>query len=347
VIHNFEVTPPFSSFYTEIAQGIYFPYIKCQVHHLRQQAEEEYIGIQPFAPIPPLYQWSTGRQQMEWPPVFKGPGRPPASRSVTPPPLLFFRCSKSEKQQAFFFIWMSIRRSWLQKLMDSPYDTPERQRFYLTHQEWRQILSGERFKKAARKSDSDFLLHLFWLYDPFLWECGDIPQEISPFLDDHTRLSPDHFVESNKHSFNLKRMLCYDIALTHIKFQFEETDEIFQKDREIDAETLDKRRRCRSTLFRTSLSIPTTPPAWESTDPSIRTAWFEEFRSFLRDWPPVYPHRPLCHTPLTDLKEPVLSQQIVSMLAVYYTGVIRSLGTIPTMMWTYPGERGLNSFVNI
>jgi hypothetical protein len=39
---------------TEVAQGIYFPYVKCQVSHLCQQAEEELVNVQPFSPVPAL-----------------------------------------------------------------------------------------------------------------------------------------------------------------------------------------------------------------------------------------------------------------------------------------------------
>jgi hypothetical protein len=332
----------------EIAQGVYFPYVKCPVHHLRQQAEEEYVGIQPFSPAPPLHEWSWARHQMEWPPVFKGPGRPPPIISAIPPPLLFLRCSKIEKQQAFFFIWCCVRRTWLRGLARTLYGSPERKKFYLTHQEWRSLLSGDRFKKAARKLGQEFNIHRFWLHDPFLWDNGCIPEDIPPVLSDsQTRLSPHDFLESQTYSFALKQLLCYDIATLHVMFQFEETDEIFMKDKNLDANLLNDRRQRRSPLFRSSSSIWKTLPPWQSQDLDEQVAWFEMFRGFLCDWPPVNRNHPHCRTSLFPLTGTALTQEISYILQVYYTGVIKTLNTIPTLMWTYPGIRGLERFMTI
>ena len=333
---------------TGVAQGIYFPYVKCPVGHLRQQADEECTGIQPFSPVPPLRIWSLGRQQMEWPPVFKGPGRPPPIISATLPPLLFFRCSKIEKQQAFFFIWCCIRQTWLKALSRAPYGSPERKRFYLTHQEWRSLLSGDRFKKAARNLGVEFDLRHFWRHDPFLWADGSTPKDISPVLGDpNVRLSPEDFLDTPPHSFRLKRLLCYDIAVFHIHFQFEEVDEILMKARNLDIKLLDERRQQRWPLFHRSFSIWNTAPPWESPDPNTQIAWFEIFRGFLCDWPPVYPNRPHCRTSLIQLEGSELQSEIGYILQVYYTGVIKTLNTIPTLMWTYPGTQGLKNFIAV
>jgi hypothetical protein len=283
---------------------------------------------------------------MEWPPAFSGHGRPPAIVSATPPPLLFFRCSKADKQRAFFFIWSCMRARWLQWFQDTPYGA--RGRFYLTHQEWRQILSGERFKRAARKQLGQvFDLRRFWQFDPsLLWEDG-CTQDITPILRDQSQLDPDHFLDGNEYAFNLKRLLCYDIALTHVKYQFEETDEVFLKEKMLCKEALDERRCRRSTLFRASPTLLTAPPPWESNDFTVKAAWFEEFRTFLLDWPHVYARQPHCDVSLVDLQEPAFSREVNSILLVYYTGVIKTLNTIPTMMWTYPRNRGLDRFTNI
>jgi hypothetical protein len=284
---------------------------------------------------------------MEWPPAFKGSGRPPPVVSAVPPPLLFFRCATADKQQAYFFIWSCLRRTWLKGLSDAPYGTPECMQYYLTRHEWRQMLSGERFKKAARNLGREFDLRHFWSYDPFLWKDGCVPEDICPLLRDGTSLTPHHFLDSNPRSFNLKRLLCYDIALTHAAFQFEETDEIYMREKNMSADSLAMRRSSRLTLFNRLLDVRICSPAWEHRDDRIKASWFDSFRLFLLDWPPVYAHRPHRNTSLRGLKGTALSREIISLLQVYYTGVIKALNTIPTLMWTYPGIQGLSKFLTI
>jgi hypothetical protein len=318
------------------------PYLKCRTDHLEQQVKEEYVGIQPFSPLPPLRAWAWSRLQMEWPPIFKGPGRPPAITTVVPPPLFFFRCSKADKQRAAFFIWSCLRDRWLRSLEDTPYHS--RDKFYLTHQQWRQILSGERFRKAAKKSSLQYDLRQFWKFDPSLLSTAEHElEDISPVLQDQTRLHPDDFLDSNEHAFDLKRLLCYDFAITHIKYQFERTDEELVRNKNLDPNVLEDRRRRRSVLFRDSRALLSAPPPWESPDLTVKAAWFEKLGTFLCDWP-VDASRYGC---LIGMQEPEFSRTVNGMLVDYYTWIIKTLNAIPTVMWTFPGTRGLDRFASI
>jgi len=326
----------------EIAQGLFFPSLtrKRIAHHFRQQVEEELVGIQPFSPIPALYIWRSARQEMKWPPAHTGPGRPPPIVTAVPPPLMFFRCANAEKQRSFFFIWICMRREWLYSFEHTAHEA--RSSFLLTHQDWRQILSGERFKKAAKRIGKPYDLRYFWRSDPFFCDAqtaADEKLDLAPLIEDDNRLQPDHFLDSNEHAFTLKRMVCYDIALTHIGHQFNQADEFYLRERNLGEHEMAKRRRDRSSLFRETVTMKFTPPPWQSDTLDVRAAWFEKLRLLLLDWPTVCDAHGTAS--VIGLQEPEFSNEVYRLLVVYYSGVAIALNTIPTSMWTHPSPCGL------
>jgi hypothetical protein len=50
---------------------------------------------------------------------------------------------------------------------------------------------------------------------------------------------------------------------------------------------------------------------------------------------------------LSQLDGSALQSEIGYILQVYYARVIKTLNTIPTLMWTYPGMQGLENFIAI
>ena len=280
---------------------------------------------------------------MKWPPAYKGTGRPPAVISSVPPPLMFFRCANAEKQRSFFFIWICMRWDWLESFRRTPHDA--RSSFYLTHQDWRQILSGERFKRAARKKGQPYDLRYFWRSDPFFCDArqaADDEFDLAPVLKNNVRLHPDHFIDSNEHAFALKRLVCYDIALMHVSHQFNQADEFYLRGKDLGEHAMTERRRQRSEIFRETIAIQFATPRWQSNTLSIRATWFERLQVLLLDWPPVYgPHSTIS---LIGLQEPEFSREVNGILIVYYSGIANGLNTIPTSMWTHPGEQGLRNY---
>ena len=283
---------------------------------------------------------------MKWPPVYTGPGRPPAVVSAVPPPLMFFRCATAEKQWSFFFIWMVMRRDWLFSFEQTPHEA--RSSFYLRHQDWRQILSGERFKKAARKKGQPYDLRYFWRSDPFFYDARQAVDEtldLAPVLKDGIRLQPDDFLDSNDHAFALKRMVCYDIALMHISHQFIQADEFYLRGKGLGEHEMNERRQRQSTLFQDTVTMQLVVPLWQSDNRNVRDTWLEKLRVLLLDWPPVYgPHSTVS---VIGLDEPEFSREVNGFLMVYYSGVAIALNTIPTSMWTYPGRPGYHRFALI
>jgi hypothetical protein len=174
---------------------------------------------------------------------------------------MFFRCANAEKQQSFFFIWICMRHDWLYSFQHTPHQA--RSSFLLTHQEWRQILSGERFKKAARRMGKPYVLHYFWRSDPFFCDAktaADEKLDLAPLIENDIRLHPDHFLDTNKHAFILKHMVCYDIALMHISHQFNQADEFYLRERNLGEAEMDEWRCRRSSLFRETITMKFTPP---------------------------------------------------------------------------------------
>ena len=57
-------------------------------------------------------------------------------------------------------------------------------------------------------------------------------------------LTPEHFHDSDDLALNLKCILCYNIAVRHIQFQFEETDEVLIQRKNISKDVMDDHHRC-------------------------------------------------------------------------------------------------------
>jgi len=312
--------------------------------------QKDYDNIQPFSPIPALTQWVIGRQQMEWPTTLQSAGtssRPPPIKTAMPPPLLFFRCSRPSRQQSYFFVWMTMRDRWISRFVAA--DSSQRQEFFKTHQEWRDILSGTLFMKEAKRKGSHFALEFFWHPLPQFLFGDEQPQNCVPRLTSGIRLYPQCFDDSDPHAFCLKRLICYDVALTHIKHQFEETDDIVIRDLGFSPDCQAQRRVARSDLFRSDIRLPKEQPLWEHVDLAIKCQWFERFRGFLRDWPPVgsqdHPHLAITFTNIGDTTTFALA--VNELLAVYYSCVLKTMHVIPTLMWTFPGTEGLQQYLPI
>jgi hypothetical protein len=208
------------------------------------------------------------------------------------------------------------------------------------------------FKKGSEACGWSYLLPLFWHGYPQLIHDNDheaVSDNPVPFLTDGTRLQPECFNDSNPHAFHLKRLICYDIALTHIKHQFEETDDIVTCNRGFNADRQAERRVARSDLFRSNIQLPRERPCWEDPDLAIKCLWFERFRGFLRDWPPVGSReRPHLTTTFTDIHDvAVFAIAANELLAVYYTAVLKTLHVVPTLMWTFPGTGSVREYLSI
>ena len=239
-----------------------------------------------------------------------------------------------------------MRRDWLFSFKHTPHEA--RSSFYLRHQDWRQILSGERFKKAARKKGQPYDLRYFWKSDPFFCDAKQVADEtldLAPLLKDGSILQPDDFLDSNDHVFALKRMVCYDIALMHISHQFIQADEFYLREKGLGEHEMNERRRQQSTLFRETVTMQIVIPPWQSDNRNVRDSWLEKLRVLLLDWPPV--NGPHSTVSVIGLDEPEFSKEVNGFLIVYYSGVANALNTIPTSMWTYPGWPGYHRFALI
>ena len=336
----------------EIEAGLYFPRLKGPINHLIQMYQKDYDNIQPFSPVPPLFDWVRGRQQMDWPMASQFAGtttsRPPPIRTAMPPPLFFFRCSHSMRQESYFFVWMTMRERWIQRFTAS--DVLSRQSFFKTHQQWRDILSGALFKKESYQG-VEYNLNSFWHSYPQLLfdDVKDATNNLVPILTNGIPLDPTDFNDSNHLAFRLKRLLCYDIAVTHIKHQFEETDDIIIRDLGFRPNRQARRRAKRSDLFRSSIRLPSVRPPWEDLDLATTCLWFERFRFFLRDWPAVGSGEHLhLATKFTDISSHMAFDVAVNeLLTVYYSGVVKKLNVVPTLMWKFPEVEGLDRYLSI
>jgi hypothetical protein len=296
-----------------------FPYISGPISHLVQRAREEYSGIQPFSPIPPLPEWSLARQQMEYPPGVTGKSRPPKVRTAIPPPLFFFKAATPQKQMSYFYIWCCIRKNWVHRWTVAT--AQQKDGLLLTHDQWREVLSGEMFRKSP--SSIPYELETFWRCDPgFINDNATSSShlELECHLGDMTPLQPQFFQDSHSFGYELKKLICYDIALLHIQRQFETTDDYFLVKMGIGVDSVQAifRRNLREDLFRTSVTFIKETPPWESSDNEVKAAWYERLRYFVQDWEVKEP-RLLCKC--ISNESPDLRDKITSLLVVYFEGV--------------------------
>jgi hypothetical protein len=166
-----------------------------------------------------------------------------------------------------------------------------------------------------------------------------------PRLVDATPLLPQMFEDTHPAAFALKRFLCYDINVAHIQHQFEQADDAFLAMKRLDPNTHEVifRQHRREALFRHPVRSIDQTPAWESPDLSVRAAWYERCRFFVKDW---QINRPGClQKNISLLEEPAFSQEVQTLLIVYFEGIAHFLKTVPTTMWTFPGTRGVELFL--
>ena len=327
-----------------VAESIFLPsYVKGPPSHLLRRAREEYNKIQPFAPVPAMRAWFSARQQMEYPLAVVGQSRPPKIRTAVPPPLFFFNAASSQKQKSFFYIWCCIRGHWTHRWKHA--DASQRDQLLLTHDRWREILSGEIFRKNTA-STSPFTLATFWQSDPgVIFEPGTEPYNLTPRLRDNTQLVPKMFEDSHPAGFALKRFLCYDIALTHVQYQFEQTDDAFMAASGADPNSagMKSRLRLRGNLFRDSVRLLDYPPPWQVESIIVRAGWYERLRFFVKDW--QFNRPGYLQQDISDMNEPAFSRELQTLLVVYFEGVARFQNTVPTLMWTFPGVHGVRNFL--
>jgi hypothetical protein len=306
-----------------------------------QQARQEYNRIQTFAPVPPIRAWYLAWQQMEYPVELSGQSRPAKVRTAIPPPLFFFNASTPQKQRSYFFIWCCIREEWALRWTHG--NASQREQLLLTHARWREILSGEIFKKNSSPT-RPYDLNSFWQSDPgvvFQNSTNDRARDPTPRLHDSTLLLPQMFEDSHPAAFALKRFICYNIAVAHVQHQFEQADDAYLTTKGLDPESHEVlfRRNDRESLFRSSVEFVDQTPAWESPNLSVRAAWYERFRYFIQDWQ-LESNR--LQKDISQLQEPEFSLEVQTLLIVYFEGVARYLRTVPTMLWTFPGVRDVN-----
>ena len=339
--------PVVNPFLAVIAEKIYFPYVKGPSSHLLQRAREEYNKIQPFAPVPPLPDWYFARQAIEYPPAVTGQSRPPKIRTAVPPPLFFFSAATPQKQKSYFYIWCCIQQRLAHRWKNT--DALQRDPLLLTHDRWREILSGEIFKKNTPPT-VPFDLTTFWRSDPdFIFRPGSERQNLAPRLRDATSLVPDVFGDLHDAGYALKRFLCYDIAIAHVEHQFEQTDDAFMaaKGEVPDSKKMVWRRELRQGLFRDS--EPGRPwldkPPWEVTNLTVRAGWYERLRLFVQDWQIDGPG--CLQQDIGIMNEPAFSRELQTLLVVYFEGVARFQNAVPTLLWTFPGTRGIEIYLDL
>lgn len=245
---------------------------------------------------------------------------------------------------------MTIREHWISRF--SVAEGAARAKFFRTHQEWRDILSGTLFTKGGCPG-VEYHLRYFWQSYPQLISDDDhdtfqAEHDYAPTVSDGTRLQPNDFCDSNPTAFMLKRLICYDVAVAHMKYQFEETDDAFLCDMKYTAIEKTHRRMRRSNLFRSGIRLPTDRPPWEHPDLPVRSIWFERFRGFLHDWPAVGSHtHPHLTVKLTGISQAAFDRAINELFIVYYSGVIKALHVVPTVLWTFPGTKGLGRYLSV
>jgi hypothetical protein len=328
-----------------VSEGLYFPYIKGPSSHLILRAREEYNKIQPFAPLPALRDWYLARQQMEYPPAVTGQSRPPKIRTAIPPPLFFFNAATPQKQTTYFYIWCCIRESIDHRWKIA--DCSQGEEMLRTHDQWREILSGEIFKKHASPA-APFDLRVFWLSDPgLIFKTGTEVRDLTSRLSDGTMLLPHMFQDCHPLGFTLKRMVCFDIALSHVEHQFERTDDKFVAEMGLDSssERIKFRHKLRRNLFRDSVRLLDAAPPWESQSLVVKAGWYERLRFFVKDW---QIHRPgYLQKDISIMNEPAFSREVQSLLVVYFEGVAHVLNTVPTMPWTFPSTHGVRNLLTL
>ena len=328
-----------------VAENIFFPYVKGPSSHLLQRAREEYNKIQPFAPVPPMHAWYSARQQMEYPLAVVSQSRPLKIRTAVPPPLLFFNAASPQKQRSFFYIWCCIRDHWDRHWRHA--NALQRDQLLLTHDQWREILSGEIFRKNTA-STTPFTLATFWQSDPgIIFEPGSEHHDLTSRLRNGTPLVPEMFEDSHPAGYALKRALCYDIALTHVQFQFEQTDDAFMVASGADPNSgaMKLRLRLRRFVFRDSVRLLQYAPPWEMESLVVRSGWYERLRFFVKDWQLNRPG--YLQQDISIMNEPAFSRELQTLLVVYFEGIAHFQNTVPTLMWTFPGVHGVKHFLSL
>jgi len=308
-----------------------------------QQARQEYDKVQPFAPVP-LPAWYHAWRQMEYPATVMGQNRT-KFRTAVPPPFFFFNAATPQKQRPYFYIWLCIREELAHRWVNG--NPLQRDQLLLTHARWREVLSGEIFKKNASPTDS-FKLETFWRSDPgFIFQNAVKARDLTPLLVDGTPLLPQTFEDSHPVAFALKQFLCYDISVAHIQHQFEQADDAFLALKKLNPNSPEVifRKNRREALFKKPTQFIDQTPAWESPDLPVRAAWHEQFRFFVKDW---QINRPGClEKDMSLLEEPAFSQEVQTMLIVYFEGVAHVLKKVPTTMCTFPGTDDIEMFLTL
>jgi hypothetical protein len=108
--------------------------------------------------------------------------------------------------------------------------------------------------KAESYQVVEYTLNSFWhSYSQLLFDdVTDATEYLPPVLSNGVPLNPMDFNDSNHLAFRLKRLLCYDIAVTHINHQFED---IIIRDLGSSPDRQARRRAKRSDLFRSNIRL--------------------------------------------------------------------------------------------
>jgi hypothetical protein len=258
---------------------------------------------------------------MDYPPAMTGKSRPPKIRTAFPPPLFFFKAATPQKQMSYFYIWCCIRENWVHRWATATAE--QKDGLLLTHDQWREVLSGERFRKSP--SGTSYALETFWRSDPGFIEAGASPSsspELERRLGDMTLLQPQFFQDSHPFGYELKKLICYDIALLHIQHQFEATDDHFLVKMGVGVDSVQAvlRRNLREDLFRTSVKFIKETPPWESFDNETKAAWYERLRYFVQDWEVNEPRR--LYECISNTQDPDFRDKVTSLLIVYFEGAV-------------------------
>lgn len=291
---------------------------------------------------------------------------------AVPPVHLLSNVQSDEKRAKVFFTWICIRRIWLLRYQDyrlnhtsrvvaTTNDNNPPSPFHLYTQTWRDILSGQWWRKKCWPPESSYDHRFFWRHGgPLLLgpsqedlerEQDDpspafysISADLSPLLMPERRLELKDF--ENKALCNL---VIYDLALLNHKLQFEETDDFVMHIDSMPIHDRHARLEARQDLFRSSLDIPKVAFPWHDTrwesSQNWRQAipWYTRFRSLLASWPREFDVDDIhWDKDLSGIDQWRLTEYCRTLVVFYRRTVMNVLGVAVAPLLRYPSLDGVD-----
>lgn len=297
---------------------------------------------------------------------------------AVPPIHLLSNIQSDEKRTKVCFTWICIRRIWLLRYQDHRLNCPPRvvattnnnappSPFHLHTQTWRDILSGQWWRKKSWPRESSYDHRFFWHHGgPLLLGPSQedlerqqedpshayysVLDDLSPLLAPGLRLELKHF--ENKGLCNL---VVYDLVLLNHKLQFEETDDFVMH---IDSMTLHDRHerlQAHQDLFHSSWDIPKDAFPWHDTrwessqNWKQAVPWYTRFRSLLVSWPCEFDVDDIdWDKDLLGIDQWCLTDYCRSLVIFYRRAVMNILGIAVAPLLRYPSLDGVDhSFLSM